>query len=69
MALRSRNCMDGDRNGVAAVFFPSAPEATVTEAVESTIAYLKPGLRLYTNGRQLAVLPGMLPGWAAFVTR
>ena len=59
--------MDGDRNGVAAVFFPAVPEATVPEAVEQTIAYLKPGLRIYTNGRQLAVLPGMLPGWAAFV--
>ncbi len=61
--------MNPDRNGVAAVFFPAVPEATVIEAVESTIAYLKPGLRLYTNGRQLAVLPGMLPGWAAFVAR
>jgi hypothetical protein len=58
-----------ERNGVAAVFLPAQPEATVCAAVEQAAGYLKPGLRLYTNGRQLAVLPAMLPGWSAFMER
>ena len=63
--------MDSERNGVAAVFFPSNPDpdATVAEVVAQTMGYLKPGLRLYTHGRQLAALPGMLPGWSAFMIR
>jgi len=61
--------MDQERNGVSAVFLPSRPESTVIEAVAQASGYLKPGLRIYTNGLQLAVLPGMLPGWSAFMAR
>jgi hypothetical protein len=61
--------MAQERNGVSAVFFPSRPESTVAEEIEKAAGYLKPGLRIYTNGHQLAVLPGMLPGWSAFMAR
>lgn len=61
--------MSSDRNGVAAVFFPAEPESTVSDAVARAAGYLKDGLHLYFNGRQLAVLPGMLPGWSAFMAR
>ena len=61
--------MNSDRNGVSAVFLPAQPEAPVADLVEQASAWLKPGLRLYTNGRQLAVLPAMLPGWSAFMAR
>lgn len=43
--------MNSDRNGVAAVFLPANPEAPVADLVEQARAWLKPGLRLYTNGR------------------
>lgn len=61
--------MTTDRNGVAAVFLPANPEAPVSDLVEQARAWLKPGLRIYTNGRQLAVLPARAPGWSAFVAR
>lgn len=58
-----------ERNGVSAVFLPAQPDAAVIDLLQQAHVWLRPGLRIYTNGRQLAVLPAMLPGWSAFMAR
>lgn len=51
---------------LTAIFFPADPEAAVFDLTEQARAGIKRGLRLYTNGRQLALLPRPVKGWALF---
>lgn len=51
---------------VSAVFFPPEPESRVDDLVAQERAALRPGLRLYTNGAQFALLPQATRGWALF---
>lgn len=53
-------------SAVTAVFFPAEPESCVSDLVEQAREALRPGLRLYTNGRQFALLPQPRRGWAIF---
>jgi hypothetical protein len=54
---------------VTAVFFPAEPESRISDLVEQARKALRPGLRLYTNGRQFALLPQPRAGWALFAVR
>lgn len=54
---------------ISAVFLPTDPEATVFDLTEQIRDGIKRGLRLYTNGRQLALLPKPLNGWALFAIK
>jgi hypothetical protein len=54
---------------VSAVFFPAEPESRVDDLVEQARQAQRPGLRLYTNGRQFALLPKPRSGWALFAVR
>lgn len=53
----------------AAIFLPADPEACAFDLVELAREGLKKGLRLYTNGRQLALLPRPARGWALFAAK
>lgn len=53
----------------AAVFFPVDPELRPFDLVEEVRQGLGSGLRLYTNGRQFALLPKPIKGWALFGIR
>lgn len=53
----------------AAVFFPVDPEQRPFDLVEQVRQGIGAGLRLYTNGRQFALLPKPLKGWALFSIR
>lgn len=53
----------------AAIFLPTNPEATVFSMTDLAIEGMRSGLRLYTNGRQLALLPKPAPGWALFAIK
>lgn len=53
----------------AAVFFPVDPEQSPFDLVNVVRKGLGDGLRLYTNGRQMALLPKPLKGWALFCLR
>lgn len=54
---------------VAAVFFPADPEDRTFDLVPQAAAAVSAGLRLYTNGRQFALLPKPANGWALFAAR
>lgn len=53
----------------AAVFFPVDPEQSPFDLVNVVRKGLGDGLRLYTNGRQMALLPKPLKGWSLFCLR
>lgn len=53
----------------AAIFLPTDPEARAFDLVELARAGCQKGLRLYTNGRQLALLPRPAKGWALFAAK
>ncbi len=50
----------------AAVFFPIDPEKSPFDLIDVVRKGLGEGLRLYTNGRQMALLPKPQKGWALF---
>lgn len=50
----------------AAVFFPIDPEQSPFDLIDVVRQGLGEGLRLYTNGRQMALLPKPVKGWALF---
>lgn len=52
----------------AAIIFPPNPEAAVFDLVREAQAACKAGQRLYTNGRQMALLPRPIKGWALVAT-
>ena len=54
---------------LAAVFFPVDPEADTFDLVQQANDAMRAGLRLYTNGRQFALLPKPMNGWALFGAR
>jgi hypothetical protein len=54
---------------ISAVFFPPNPEASFFDLTEQARAGIKRGLRLYTNGRQMALLPKPLKGWAPMIVK
>lgn len=54
---------------IAAVFFPADPDALVFDLVEQANQARRAGLKLYTNGRQFALLPRPFPGWAVWMAR
>jgi len=54
---------------ISAVFFPVDPEARAFDLVQQANAAMLAGLRLYTNGRQFALLPKPVKGWALFAAR
>lgn len=47
----------------AAVFFPVDPEQSPFDLIDAAREGLGNGLRLYTNGRQNALLPKPQKGW------
>lgn len=54
---------------LTAVIFPANPEASVfdlTALTDQMRAAIKRGARLYTNGRQFALLPHPVRGWHPF---
>jgi len=51
---------------VCAVFFPAEPESRVCDLLEQASKARRPGMKLYTNGRQFALLAKPLSGWARF---
>lgn len=53
---------------LTAIFFPPQPEAAAFDLTEQAIAGIRRGLRLYTNGRQMALLPKPINGWALMGT-
>lgn len=53
----------------AAVIFPPNPEAAVFDLIEEALAARNAGQRLYTNGRQMALLPRPCKGWALVAAR
>ena len=53
----------------AAVFFPVDPEQSPFDLIDVVRKGLGEGLRLYTNGRQMALLPKPVKGWALFGLR
>lgn len=46
-----------------AIIFPPNPEGLVFNMVAEAAQGIRQGLRLYTNGRQFALLPRPIPGW------
>lgn len=52
-----------------AIIFPEAPEALTYDMEALVRTHARPGLRLYTNGRQFALLPKPARGWALWVGR
>lgn len=54
---------------IAAVFFPAQPDALVFDLVAQAQQARRAGLKLYTNGRQFALLPRAFPGWAIWGTK
>lgn len=50
----------------AAVFFPVDPEQSPFDLIDAAREGLGNGLRLYTNGRQMALQPKPQKGWALF---
>lgn len=54
---------------ISAIFLPPNPEATVFDLTEQVREALQRGLRLYTNGRQMALLPKPAKGWALFAIK
>ena len=53
----------------AAVFFPVDPEQSPFDLIDAARKGLGEGLRLYTNGRQAALLPKPVKGWVLFGLR
>lgn len=53
-------------DSVSAVFFPANPEALSFDIQAEAVAAVRAGLKLYSNGRQFALLPRPLPGWNVF---
>lgn len=53
----------------AAVIFSPNPEAAVFDLIEEALAARNAGQRLYTNGRQMALLPRPCKGWALVAAR
>jgi len=51
---------------ISAVFFPVDAEDCVYDLIQETRSAMLAGLRLYTNGRQFALLPKPVNGWALF---
>lgn len=49
---------------IAAVFFPHNPHASSFDLQAIAVASIKAGLQLYTNGRQMALLPRPMAGWS-----
>lgn len=47
-----------------AIIFPANPEALVYDLAEQARKGAQDGLKLYTNGRQFALLPKPARGWA-----
>jgi len=48
---------------IAAVFFPANPDTSSFDLQSIAIQAYQAGLQVYTNGRQLALLPRPVPGW------
>ncbi len=48
---------------IAAIVFPPNPEALAYDLEQQAREGLKRGLRLYSNGRQFALLPRPAKGW------
>ncbi|MBW7902994.1 MAG: hypothetical protein H3C26_16045 [Rhodocyclaceae bacterium] len=53
----------------AAVIFPAHPDAAAFDLIEAALAARGAGQRLYTNGRQVALLPRPCKGWALVAAR
>lgn len=53
----------------AAVIFPPNPEAAAFDLIEEALAARNSGQKLYTNGRQMALLPRPCKGWALVAAR
>lgn len=51
---------------LTAIIFPANPEASVFDLTDQAQSALKRGARLYTNGRQMALLLRPAKGWALF---
>ncbi len=51
---------------VCAVFFPAEPESRVCDLLKQASEARRPGMKLYTNGRQFALLAKPRSGWARF---
>ena len=51
---------------IAAIFLPADPEARPFDLIPIVEDGIARGLRLYTNGRQFALLRKPLNGWAKF---
>ena len=54
---------------IRAVFLTANPEATVFSVTEAALQGMQAGLRLYTDGRRMALLPKKLPGWALLAVK
>lgn len=54
---------------ISAIFLPTDPEATVFDLTEQAREGIRRGLKLYTNGRQMALLPKPAKGWALFALK
>lgn len=53
----------------AAVIFPPNPDAAAFDLIEEALGACAAGQRLYTNGRQVALLPRPCKGWALVAAR
>jgi hypothetical protein len=53
----------------AAVIFPPRPDAAAFDLIQEALAACRAGQRLYTNGRQMALLPRPCKGWALVAAR
>lgn len=53
----------------AAVIFPPSPDAAAFDLIEEALAARNAGQKLYTNGRQVALLPRPCKGWALVAAR
>lgn len=51
---------------VCAVFFQAEPESRVCDLLQQASEARLPGMKLYTNGRQFALLAKPRSGWARF---
>lgn len=52
-----------------AIIFPANPEALVYDLAEQAMQGARDGLKLYSNGRQFALLPKPAKGWALWIGR
>lgn len=48
---------------IAAILFPKDPDASSFDLQAIAIDAYNSGMKLYTNGRQLALMPRQISGW------